>query len=106
MKDGFIKVAAATPELAVAECTFNTEQIISLMKKAQKQGSSVIVFPELCITGYCCSDLFSQDRLLEAAESSLIKIIKATEDTLPIVFVGLPVQVCGKLYNCAAAVQN
>lgn len=106
MKDGFIKVAAATPELAVADCTFNTEQIISLMKKAQKQGSSVIVFPELCITGYCCSDLFSQDRLLEAAESSLIKIIKATEDTLPIVFVGLPVQVCDKLYNCAAAVQN
>lgn len=106
MKDGFIKVAAATPELAVADCTFNTEQIISLMKKAQKQGSSVIVFPELCITGYCCSDLFSQDRLLEAAESSLIKIIKATEDTLPLVFVGLPVQVCGKLYNCAAAVQN
>ena len=76
MKDGFIKVAAATPELAVADCTFNTEQIISLMKKAQKQGSSVIVFPELCITGYCCSDLFLQDRLLEAAESSLIKIIK------------------------------
>lgn len=106
MKDGFIKVAAATPELAVADCTFNTEQIISLMKKAQKQGSSVIVFPELCITGYCCSDLFSQDRLLEAAESSLIKIIKASEDTLPLVFVGLPVQVCGKLYNCAAALQN
>ncbi len=106
MKDGFIKVAAATPELAVADCTFNTEQIILLMKKAQEQGSAIIVFPELCVTGYCCSDLFSQDRLLEAAESSLIKIIKASKGISALVFIGLPVQVCGKLFNCAAAVQN
>ena len=67
MRDGFIKVAAVTPDIRVADCEYNAEQICKKMKEAAALGSKIIVFPELGITGYTCSDLFRQDILLDRA---------------------------------------
>jgi NAD+ synthase (glutamine-hydrolysing) len=71
MKHGFIRVAAATPVIRVADCGYNTDRIIELIEEAQKQEIKLIVFPELCITGYTCGDLFLQDTLLRAAMESV-----------------------------------
>ncbi len=106
MKDGFIKVAAATPEVKVADCIWNGEQIIKLIDEAEQQGVKVLVFPELAITGYTCGDLFLQDTLLTAARKTMWNIAEATEGKDVFVFVGLPIQLKGKLYNVAAAMQN
>ncbi len=106
MKDGFIKVAAATPEVKVADCIWNGEQIIKLIDEAEQQGVKVLVFPELAITGYTCGDLFLQDTLLNAARKTMWNIAEATEGKDVFVFVGLPIQLKGKLYNVAAAMQN
>ena len=106
MKHGFIKVAAATPEVKVADCIWNGEQTIKLIEEAEQQGVKVLVFPELGITGYTCGDLFLQDTLLDAAQKTMWKIVKATENKDVFVFVGLPLQVRDKLYNAAAAIQN
>ena len=67
MKNGFFPIACATPPLRVADCTYNAEQIISLTREAAKNGSKLVVFPELCITGYTCGDLFLQQILLDGA---------------------------------------
>ena len=72
MKQGFIKVAAATPDIRVADTAFNTEEIIKKMKEAAGNGAKIIVFPELCITGYTCGDLFTQDILLWITTSTNI----------------------------------
>ena len=80
MKDGFVKVACVTPDLKVADCTYNSEQIISYLKKAYEKGVKVCVFPELSITGYTCGDLFFQTSLLEAAKTALKKIIESSEN--------------------------
>ncbi len=69
MKDGFIKVAAATPDIRVADVAFNTEQICRMIDETEKKGAKIVVFPELCITGYTCGDLFTQDILLEKARA-------------------------------------
>ena len=106
MKDGFIKVAAATPEIKVADCIWNGEQTIKLIEEAEKQGVKVLVFPELNITGYTCGDLFLQDTLLNSAKKTMWKIAEATEGKDVFVFAGLPIQIKGKLYNVAAAIQN
>ncbi len=106
MKDGFIKVAAATPEVKVADCLWNGEQTIKLIEEAENLGVKVLVFPELGITGYTCGDLFLQDTLLTAARQTMWKIAEATEGKDVFVFVGLPIQIKGKLYNVAAAIQN
>lgn len=106
MKDGFIKVAAATPEIKVADCTWNGEQTIKLIEEAEQQGIKVLVFPELGITGYTCGDLFLQDVLLETARKTMWNIAEATEGKDVFVFVGLPLLVRDKLYNVAAAIQN
>ena len=106
MKDGFIKVAAATPEVRVADCLWNGEQTIKLIEEAESMGVKVLVFPELGITGYTCGDLFLQDTLLEAARETLWNIAEATEGKDVFVFVGLPIQIKEKLYNVAAAIQN
>ena len=106
MKHGFIKVAAATPEVKVADCIWNGEQTIKLIEEAEQQGVKVLVFPELGITGYTCGDLFLQDTLLDAAQKTMWNIVKATEDKDVFVLVGLPLQVRDKLYNVAAAIQN
>ena len=74
MKDGFIKVAAVTPKIRVADTTYNGELIRKLMEETVEKGAKVVVFPELCITGYTCGDLFWQDKLIKSAEEELIKI--------------------------------
>lgn len=106
MKQGFIKTAAVTPDIRVADAAYNTEQIIKGMKQAAENGAKVIVFPELCITGYTCGDLFAQDILLRAAKDGLKRIAEASKDMEALVFVGYPMEEGGKLYNTAAAVNK
>ena len=106
MKDGFIKVAAATPVVRVADCIWNGEQTIQLIEEAEGKGVRVLVFPELGLTGYTCGDLFLQDTLLECAKKAMWRVAEATEGKDVFVFVGLPMQIKGKLYNVAAAIQN
>lgn len=106
MKQGFIKVAAATPDIRVADTAFNTEEIIKKMKEAAGNGAKIIVFPELCITGYTCGDLFTQDILLEQARAGLCRIAEETKELEAIVFVGCPLAVDGELYNTAAALNK
>ncbi len=106
MKQGFIKVAAATPDIRVADVAFNTEEIIKRMREAAGNGARIIVFPELCVTGYTCGDLFTQDALLETAKGGLLKITEATRDLESLVFVGCPIAVDGELYNTAAALNK
>ncbi len=102
MSYGFIKVAAATPSIRVADCTYNTKEICRLIGEMAAQGAKLGVFPELCITGYTCSDLFWQQHLLKAAENSLLEIAKSTVGTDMLAVVGLPVAHRNKLYNGAA----
>ena len=104
MKYGFIKVASATPKIRVADCKTNTINIIEQIKEAHKNGASLVVFPELCVTGYTCSDLFYQRVLLNAAEKSVEKILKETADLDIISIVGVPVAIESALYNCAAVI--
>lgn len=106
MKDGFIKVAACTPEIQVADVDFNVDKIISQLEKCREEGVKVAVFPELCITGYTCQDLFFQNALLDKAMESVVKIAKTTADSDMLVAVGVPVRANGKLYNCAAVIQD
>ena len=104
MKDGFIRVCAATPDIRVADCTYNEGNIAKLMDEAYEKQVSVLVFPELCITGYTCGDLFLQDALLNAAQESLKHIVEHSRGMKMLVFVGMPYVHQGKLYNVAAAV--
>ena len=104
MKDGFIKAAAVTPVIRVADCRTNAQTIINMMKEAFDAGARIIVFPELCITGYTCQDLFLQQRLLDAAREELHHITEASAGMSALVFVGVPLVVGGKLYNTAAAI--
>ena len=106
MKDGFIKVAAGTPDVQVADCEFNADKIIEMAKEMEKQGAKVMVFPELCITGYTCGDLFWQETLLEEAKAQLLRIAEETEDIDALIFVGLPLEYNGKLYNVAAGLNH
>ncbi len=106
MKDGFIKVAAATPKIRVADPVYNTKKIMEKMEEAEKQRAVVVVFPELCITGYSCGDLFFMESLLEEAKQSLIEIAEGTAGKNMLVFVGLPVVYRGGLYNVAAALSD
>ncbi|MGN0634372.1 MAG: NAD(+) synthase [Oscillospiraceae bacterium] len=102
MKDGFIKVAACTPEIRVADCGYNTERILEMAESAAGKGVKICVFPELCITGYTCQDLFYQDTLLDGAMKACVEIAKKTANLKMLIAVGLPVKAKGKLYNCAA----
>ena len=104
MKDGFVKVCCATPKIKVADVDHNANEIIKLMYDASENGAKVIVFPELCITGYTCQDLFLQGKLLDKALEGLDRIIDATNGIDALVFVGTPLEVDGKLYNTAAAI--
>ncbi len=104
MKDGFVKTAAATPEIRVADCVFNAENILNIIINAEKEGVKLLVFPELCITGYTCGDLFLQPRLLESADNEVRRIIKATENLDIIFAIGVPLKLFGTLYNCAAVI--
>ena len=103
MRQGFVKVAAATPDIQVADCIHNADEIIRLIREMEKEGAKVMVFPELCITGYTCGDLFGQEILIRFAAEQLLRIVRETSDVDALIFVGLPFEHCGKLYNVAAA---
>lgn len=106
MKHGFIRTAAVTPEIRVADTLYNGAQIRDYMKETAQAGAKIVVFPELCITGYTCGDLFLQEKLLDGAKEELIKIAACSRSFDAIYFVGLPFAVNGKLYNMAAAVSG
>lgn len=105
-KYGFIRVAAATPNLKVSDCQYNATEIIGMIKEAESKNISAIVFPELCLTAYTCQDLFFQDTLLNGALEALERIRQATRDMQLIVIVGLPLEVSNQLYNVAAVLYN
>lgn len=104
MKDGFIKIACATPELKVADCDYNADKIIELIKEAHGKGVKIICFPELSLTGYTCGDLFLQSALLNSAEENILRIADETADLEIISIVGIPFAYVDKLYNCACVI--
>lgn len=106
MKDGFLKVAAVTPDIRVADVVYNTEKICAMIDETAAAGAKIVVFPELCVTGYTCGDLFTQDVLLTDARCALHRIAAHTKDKDALVFIGVPVSVGGKLYNVAAALNK
>lgn len=106
MKHGFIKVAAMTPKIRVADPAYNAEEIGKGIEEACGKGAKIIVFPELCLTGYTCGDLFLQELLLTQAKEALHMAADATEGSDALVFVGLPLEKDNKLYNVAAVLQN
>ncbi len=106
MKYGFVKVAAATPHIRVADTQFNTQQIVEQISLAVKEGAELVVFPELCVCGYTCGDLFGQDVLLNGCVAALKTIAQSTKDSNILVFVGVPYKTDGVLYNCAAVVNG
>lgn len=99
-------MAAAIPQVKVADCIFNTQQIESMIAQAEGKGVEVIVFPELCITGYTCQDLFRQRALLEQTETAVMMLLDFTRKLDVITIVGLPVIVGDLLLNCAAVIQK
>ena len=101
---GFIRCASAVPKLRVADCEYNTREIINMINAASQNGVELLVFPELCITGYTCADLFMQTSLLTSAEECLSMIAEATIGKKIAVVVGLPINIGNSLYNCSAAV--
>ncbi len=106
MRQGFIRAAAATPKIRVADPEYNGARITDLMRQAADSHAKIIVFPELCLTGYTCGDLFLQTPLLLKAREQLFAILKATEDLDLLGFLGLPWQQGGKLYNTAAVIHR
>jgi len=106
MKDGFIKVAAATPKIKVADPVYNTEEILKIIDETEKNGASILVFSELTISGYTCGDLFSQQPLLTECKNQLLRIVKATKKKDMLVVVGCPIIVNQKLYNCAVVINQ
>ncbi len=104
MFDGFVKVAAVTPKIRVADCIHNAAVICKGMDEAVDKGAKIVVFPELCLTGYTCEDLFWQELLIEEAKHALHQIIFHSREKDALIFVGLPWEKDGKLYNVAAAV--
>lgn len=106
MKDGFIKVCAATPDIRVADCAYNAGNMVDIMKKQAALGVKLLVFPELVLTGYTCQDLFFQEVLLQEARAGLLRLLKASKELDMLIFAGLPFSWKGKLYNAAAAFQG
>lgn len=106
MYHGFVKTAAVTPKIKVADCIYNTEEICRLIDEVCENGAKLAVFPELCITGYTCGDLFWQETLLDEAKHQLHRIIFHSRDKDVLILVGLPWEKEGKLYNAAAAISH
>lgn len=102
MRYGFVKTAALAPKIRVADTAYNAQEIIRLMREAWEKGARILVFPELCVTGYTCGELFLQELLLRRAKEALLAIVEASEGMDGLFFVGLPLEVRGKLYNTAA----
>ena len=103
---GYYRLAAAVPQVRVADVDFNTDKLVTAAQKAACGGASVVVFPELCLTSASCADLFSQPRLLKAAESALCRFAEETADLPLVSVVGLPVMLDDMLFNVAAVVQG
>ncbi len=101
---GFVKVAAAVPQVAVADCARNAERIVALAQQAARRGVELVAFPELAVTGYTCADLFLQPALLDAADEALGEIVRQTRKLPLALIVGLPLRHEDRLYNCAAVV--
>lgn len=106
MKQGFVKVAAVTPNIKVADVDYNLKEICRLIDETVENGAKIIAFPELCVTGYTCGDLFSQDILLKKSKEALKEIVAHTAGKDALIFVGLPYVVRNKLYNVAAAIKS
>ena len=106
MKHGFVKVAAVTPSVKVADTVYNRQKICDGIDEALSRGAKIIVFPELCISGYTCEDLFFQEELLTSCREQLAVIVSHTKGKDGLLFVGLPLEHNGKLYNVAAAIHN
>ena len=104
--NSYIRIATVVPQIKVGDVEFNTKEIISALEKAKKEGVEIVIFPELCITGYTCADLFYQSKLRREAVNALIEIAKVTGLHGITAVVGLPVEVNSKLYNCAALLSN
>ncbi len=106
MRDGFVTVATATPQVAVADCGANASQIVACIRTMEASHAKVMVLPELCLTAYTCSDLFWQAKLLDEAEQALCRIAAETASVDALIFVGLPLRHAGKLLNVAAALSR
>lgn len=106
MQQGFVKVAAVTPDIRVADPIYNRESVLNQIREAEKEGAVVIVCPELCLTGYTCGDLFWQESLLCGAREALVWLVEQTKELNALIFVGLPFEHLGKLYNVAAAMNR
>lgn len=106
MKHGFLRVAAAVPEIRVANCRFNAEKIIELIHNAGNKDIQFVCFPELSLTSCTCGDLFKQQKLINEAEEQLLNILQNTKDTKVLSIIGVPVVVKNKLYSCAAVIQS
>ena len=106
MQHGFVKVAAGTPQILVGDCVYNAAHIYDMMRHADSIGVRVLLLPELCVTGYTCSDLFLHDALLESALHALCDIMARSRGLDMLTVIGVPITYKGKLYNCAAVVHN
>lgn len=106
MEQGFVKVAAVTPKIKVADTGYNGKVICASIREAAQCGAKIIVLPELCITGYTCGDLFLQEKLLREAKEELLSVTAFSKEIDAIIFVGLPLEHRGKLYNAAAAISG
>ena len=106
MRDGFIKVAAATPDILVADCAHNRQQIVEKVREMSGKGAKIMVLPELCLTGYTCGDLFWQDTLIRRTEKELKLLQEELKDTDGLIVFGLPVRFHGKLYDVAAVLNR
>ena len=106
MKYGFVNVAAAVPTVKVADVEYNVQQLESIIAQAEGRGVEVIVFPELCLTGYTCQDLFKEQLLLDRAEEGIIMLLDFTRKLDIVCIVGTPLLINGLLYNCAVVIQG
>lgn len=106
MRDGFVKVAAATPYIQVANCEYNAGEILWQIREMAAKKAKVMVFPELCLTGYTCQDLFWQTPLLEAAKEQLLYLAKETQEVDGLIFIGMPLEYENKLFNTAVVLNR
>ena len=106
MKDGFVKIACASPDLKPADCEYNARNILDCIRQAEQKHAKILCFPELSLTGYTCGDLFLQETLLESSEYYLAELARQSENLDILCIIGLPVRFRTKLYNCAAVIYH
>lgn len=106
MQHGFLKVAVGTPSIRVADCRYNAQQIIALIRRAERDGAQLLAMPELCITGYTCGDLFMQDALQRGTLDALSEILAASRESELVFVIGMPLTVRNSLFNCAVVIQH